>query len=130
MPHISKYPLNAGIQQELDTQVLAFLGETSIKIRQKIFRELFTKTERAMIGKRLVLLLLISRSTPPYKISNALKMSPSTVAIFTNRVERGSFKHTQLWFSQDRIISGLLRFLNRWLLEGGTRSISQVLDEQ
>jgi len=130
MPHVSKNQVSTNILYELDEQIVSFLGETGIKGRQRIFRELFTKTERMMIGKRLMLLLMISKNVPFGSICSSLKMSPSTVSRFSSKIDMGAFKHTLKWFSQDKIRSSLVKFINNWLLPGPRPSLSKILDEQ
>ena len=112
------------------TNSFLFLSETSIKTRQRIFRELFTKTERLMIGKRLSLLFLLSQDKSTLAISEALKMSPSTVARFELLVSNGVFKSTCVWLRQDKIRSTFIKILAPFFeLTFKRKSFSQMLDE-
>ncbi|MEK7129367.1 MAG: hypothetical protein AAB858_03375 [Patescibacteria group bacterium] len=130
MPHISKAKISQKTLSELDDQLVSFLSETSIKTRQRIFRELFTKTERLMIGKRLSLLFLLSQDKSTLAISEALKMSPSTVARFELLVSNGVFKSTCVWLRQDKIRSTFIKILAPFFeLTFKRKSFSQMLDE-
>ena len=80
MPHLSKQKISVKTKKKLDRYVLDYLKATGTKSREQIYLELFTATERLMISKRLMLIYLIDRGVPTHKISNVLKMSPSTVA--------------------------------------------------
>lgn len=130
MPHISKGKVSPKTLSELDNQLVSFLSETSIKTRQRIFRELFTKTERLMIGKRLSLLFLLSQDKSTLAISESLKMSTSTVARFELQVSKGVFKSTLAWLAQEKIRNTFIRILEPFFaLTFKRKSFSQMLDE-
>lgn len=131
MPHISKSILTQEVHKMLDEQLVSFLGETSIKDRQRIFKELFTRTERMMIGKRLALLMLLMQDASTLDISEKLKMSSSTVARFELRVSRGRFKYTTVWLNQEKIRNAFVKIFGH-LLDIGfkPKRLSRFLDEQ
>ena len=131
MPHVSRSVTTREVQKMLDEQVVSFLGETSIKARQRIFKELFTPTERMMIGKRIALLMLVLQNVPTLDISDKLKMSPSTVARFETFASGGKFKYTAIWLGQEKIRNAFMRALG-YVLDIGfkPKRLSKVLDSQ
>lgn len=56
-----------------------------------VFDELFTKTEKLMLAKRLAIILLLDQGESIYAIENTLKVSPSTVARISLAYEEGKF---------------------------------------
>lgn len=132
MPHISKHHLTQETKQELEDRVFAFLFETQMKDRKKIFRELFTRTERVMIAKRLTLIFLVSEGLPPYSISRVLKMSPSSVARFQKNLDEGRYSATAAWLKPKGVSGRFLSFFDDVadiLFSGKRKSISQILRE-
>lgn len=130
MPHVSKQKISEETRRKLDEYILFFLEETGSKERLMIFRELFTKTERLMIGKRLALLLLANKKAPTHAISKTLGMSPSTVARFEDRLDRGMYKRTARWLMQDRIRNAIVRMFDRLLMiPFEHKPIARFLDE-
>ncbi|TSD04941.1 MAG: hypothetical protein Greene07147_858 [Parcubacteria group bacterium Greene0714_7] len=132
MPHISKHRLTQETKQELEDRVFAFLFDTQMRDRKKIFRELFTRTERTMIAKRLTLIFLISQELPPYSISRVLKMSPSSVARFQKALNKGEYAATSLWLKPKGIRGQFLSFFDDVadvLFSGKRKSIAQILKD-
>ena len=111
MPHLSKQKISVKTKKKLDRYVLDYLKATGTKSREQIYLELFTATERLMISKRLMLIYLIDRGVPTHKISNVLKMSPSTVARFEVKIDRGLFRKTTGWLRNHRIENQVVRLL-------------------
>ncbi len=108
MPHLSKQKLSFSVLQKIDDHIVSVLKETGHGTRQRIFREIFTDTERLMIGKRLTALYLITKDVPTHTISATLKLSPSTVARFENMRDKGTFIHTERWLKRS---TGIIRLL-------------------
>ncbi len=132
MPHLSKQKLDESIQDKLDDCVVAFLVETSYGTRQKIFKELFTKTERMMIAKRLTMLSLIIQNTPTHEVGRILKMSSSTISRFELLVEMGRFDQTVRWLKMDRIRNSVVRILVSLLsvpFEARRKSLKRLIEE-
>ena len=109
MPHVSSKPLHAKEFARLDDQLIAAFANTRAEARKKIYDELFTKTERIMLAKRLEILFLISKGVSTYKISKALHVSPSTVARFELAVENGKYSQSTKWLSSPHFSSSLLQ---------------------
>ncbi len=88
-----------------------------------LFNELFTKTEKLMIAKRLAIIYLISQKESLYAIEQTLKVSPSTVARMSYKYEKGNYKElvkeireqSSFWAQLERIVPpkvGRNRFKN------------------
>lgn len=77
-----------------------------------MYHELFTKTEKVMIAKRLQLLFFLQDGIPPYRIARKLHISPSTVARFQHAYIRGDFVHTTTWLSRAKLPSKVLRLFS------------------
>jgi uncharacterized protein YerC len=124
MPHISKKFLQKEKYLEIHKQFYKILGELSRTGNSKlVFDELFTKTEKLMLAKRLAIVLLLDQKESIYAIENALKVSPSTVARISLDYEQGKFttlvkeikKQTGFWSQMEKIIpprTGRNRFKN------------------
>ncbi len=111
MPHLSRHKVASSVEQELERHVQSLLEDMHTGRRKGLFRELFTKTERMMLAKRLAMLLLISRDVPTLTVCSTLRVSPSTVARFEHDVERGKYVETVAWFGKYRAIKKMLRLL-------------------
>ncbi len=91
MTHISKRKLKSGIGAKLDRNLSAFLSYGNSSRRAAVLKEFLTTTERIMLGKRLLILVLLKRGASVYEIEKLLGISPSTVARFNLKFEQGSF---------------------------------------
>ncbi len=132
MPHISKHAVAEKVVQELENRVVAFISNTGSKTRNNIFKEILTKTERFMIAKRLAMIYLIQKGTPTHTISEMLKVSPSTVARFENKLEHGYFTHTVLWLENNTSMNKVLKLifdLAAIPFEAQKKSLGQLIDE-
>ncbi len=93
MTHISKRNLNkeknAYIQKEL-LETLSLLSR--IERAQIILGELFTKTEKIMLAKRLVAISLLDQNETPYAIATFLQMSESTIGRMKSKYKDGAYK--------------------------------------
>jgi uncharacterized protein YerC len=115
MPHLSQHPLSSKHLRELDQLLFQALATTNMSTRKQVYSEIFTKTEKIMIAKRLQLLFLIQDGVPPYRICRKLRISPSTVARFQRAYERGNFTHTAKWLSRSKIPTKALRLFSEIL---------------
>lgn len=132
MPHISKQKISEKIQHEFEKRLVSLITDASSRTRRNVLRELLTKTERLMIAKRLALLFLIHQNTPTHTISALLGMSPSTVARFETKAERGVYKKMRAWFTRYKTIgyvTKLLEDLARVPLTARRISLARFLDE-
>src|SRR3989338_1485253 len=100
MPHVSRHKVQDSTKRELEDYIASFLADTGSKARQNIFRELLTPTERLMIAKRLAMLYFISKNVPTHRISQTLRVSPSTVARFETAVGAGAYSNIILWINR------------------------------
>ena len=92
MPHISKKYLQEkhflNIHRELFELLTSF---SNVKDARIALSELFTKTEKIMLAKRLGAIFMIAQKIPWHNIEETLKMSSSTVAKLANRHQFGNY---------------------------------------
>lgn len=132
MPHVSKHAIAEKVVQELEERIIAVLSDTGSKTRNKIFKEILTKTERLMIAKRLAMIYLIQKGTATHTISEMLKVSPSTVARFEYKLEQNYFTHTASWVKNHTAMNKVLKLifdLAAIPFEAQKKSLGQMLDE-
>lgn len=91
MPHLSRYKLSSDERSRLSDQLVAAV----LRLRDgrgldAFFDDLFSPTERAMIGKRLMIMVLLKRGHSFMDISRALKVSQGTISSMSERFQRGS----------------------------------------
>ncbi len=93
MPHISKDELGKDVLKRLFDQLFKTLNKAGRSNKVKyLASELFTHTERIMIAKRLMVILLLDKGVPQHVICSELHMSPSTVAKFSLNIESGKYR--------------------------------------
>ncbi len=111
MPHVSKRKISNAARKDLDGHLLSFLDEADARTRQRIFKELLTKTERLMIAKRLAMIILLEEDNSLYQIENTLAVSPSTAARFSQSLDGGAYEHTRTWIKRYKGLHPFLRLL-------------------
>ncbi len=93
MPHISSQKLDSKLLEKIFTELFNVFncaqGKNNLPL---VINELFTNTEKIMFAKRLAIILMLSDSIPQRKIAEILKVSPSTVAIISLKIEVQQFK--------------------------------------
>jgi Trp operon repressor len=132
MPHISQQKLSDRAAHELEEQLSLVLFEAPGRARRQIVQELLTKTERLMLAKRLLLILLIAKGGSTRIISEYLKMSFSTVARFEHDLDRGRYRNTKRWLYSQRGTSKTFRILEKLAsipFEAQHKSLNQLIDE-
>ena len=93
MTHISSKKLDSKFLEKLFGELIVILGQAHSKDSlSKIAEELFTPTEKIMFAKRLAIILMLASSTPQHKITETLKVSPTTVAKMSFRIEVGKYE--------------------------------------
>lgn len=118
MPHVSNQKLNKEVLKRLDKKLITtFENASGKKTFNKVFRELFTRTEKIMFAKRLTIVFLLSKEIPQHRIVDMLKVSPSTVAKMSLKVERGNF---DTLIATTKKHSELINFIEYLLTVGGT----------
>ena len=116
----------------MEERLSSLLAETGAK-RQSAFRELLTPTEHMMLAKRLSMIFLISKEVPTHKISEVLRVSPSTVARFEVAYGRGVYKNLHIWLNSKNRGDKLFRLLIDILavpFEAQHKSLSQMIAER
>ena len=118
MPHISKQKLKKETLRQLDKKLVStFENAYESRAFAKVFRELFTRTEKIMFAKRLAIVFLLSKEIPQHRIVDMLKVSPSTVAKMSLKLENGKFE-TIIKTTKKK--NELVNFIEFLLTAGGT----------
>lgn len=92
MPHISSKKLNPRLSEKLFKKLIAILGKAQDKQYLNIvINELFTQTEKIMLAKRLAIILMLSNNVPQHRIVYILRVSPTTVAKSSLKIEAGKY---------------------------------------
>lgn len=94
MPHISKRKLNNGVLLKITQRFI----QTAVRLKDKtqaeeFFSDLFTKTERIMFAKRLMLIFMLCEGNTFDEVGEILKVSPSTIARISKEIEKGGYSH-------------------------------------
>lgn len=93
MPHVSGKELDEEILNKLFTQLFKTLEKASDRRALKyVGSELFTRTEKIMLGKRLAIIFLLDKGVPQHVISKQLHVSLSTTAKISAKIEQGKYK--------------------------------------
>ena len=132
MPHISKHAIAENVIRELEERIIAVISDTGSKTRNRIFKEILTKTERLMIAKRLAMIYLVQKGAATHTISEMLKVSPSTVARFENKLERNHFTHTASWVKNHTAMNKVLKLILNMAaipFDAQKKSLGQMIDE-
>lgn len=88
MPHISSKKLSSHFSEKLFRKLLAVLGQAQNKQSlASVVNELLTPTEKTMLAKRLAIILMLESNTPQHRVVEILKVSPSTVAKISLKIE-------------------------------------------
>lgn len=80
MPHISQKQIDQKVLQKIYDLLFSSITNTyTTKKQQRLaFHELFTSTEKIMLGKRLAAIRMLSQGISSYKVGKMLKLSPTT----------------------------------------------------
>ena len=92
MPHISSKKLDTELSNKIFGKLLTILAQAQKKSSlSMVANELFTHTEKIMLAKRIAVILLLDNGLPQHRISELLKVSPTTVAKASLRIEMGKY---------------------------------------
>lgn len=90
MPHISSKKLDSKLSEKIFDKLLVVLGQAQNKnLLSLVVNELFTHTEKIMFAKRIAVILMLDNNIPQHRITELLKMSPSTIAKMSLKIEVG-----------------------------------------
>lgn len=93
MPHVSSKKLDKDLSEKLFKDLIEILNKSQgKKIFPELINELLTETEKQMLAKRIAIVVMLDSKVPQHAISEILKVSPSTVAIASLKVEIGKYK--------------------------------------
>ncbi|GMQ95013.1 MAG: hypothetical protein BMS9Abin13_123 [Patescibacteria group bacterium] len=97
MPHISSKQVNGQILEKIYKLLFSAITDRNISKKQQhsAFGELFTPTEKIMLGKRLVAISLLSQGMSPYKTGKTLQLSPTTTTKLQVKLEGGKFSNVK-----------------------------------
>ena len=95
MSQVSPQPIDKKTLREIYNILAATITNPNVskKQHQACFDELFTSTEKIMIGKRLAAISLLSQGITSYRTGKMLQMSETTTGKFSERIEKGELKH-------------------------------------
>lgn len=117
MPHVSKRKLNKETYNKLFNKFISVFKDAHKNNNfDSVLHELFTKTEKIMLTKRLIIILLLSKKIPQHRIVDILHVSPSTVAKMSLNLEIG--KYDSILKSVSKKNTGFLELIE-FLLSGG-----------
>lgn len=92
MPHVSKKKLKKKTFNKLFNKLLLTFENAHKKHTFNfVLSELLTNTEKVMLTKRLIVILLLNKEIPQHRIVKILHMSPSTVAKMSFSLEIGKY---------------------------------------
>ena len=92
MPHVSSKKLKKEHLQKLYNEFSIALEKSAKKSWAKIFlNDFLTHTEKIMLAKRFAVIYLLSKDVPDSYISEALGMSPATIARMSLKFEIGKY---------------------------------------
>jgi Trp operon repressor len=92
MPHVSSKKLDSRLLEKLFKKLLAVLKQAQNKnYFSLVINELFTKTEKIMLAKRLAIILMLDNNIPQHRITEILNVSPTTVAKTSLGIELGKY---------------------------------------
>lgn len=85
MPKISRFQLDKNMQTAILRQLASAFKEIRRDEEMRMFMDnLFTRTERLMLAKRLAIAILLESGWDYSRIIEALKVSPSTISFVRN----------------------------------------------
>jgi len=118
MPHISKKRLKKKTFRKINEELLAVftLAQNQHEFAP-LFNDLVTRTEKIMLAKRLAVILMLSKEIPQHRIVKALKVSPSTVAKMSLKLDIGKYKSVLKLSSKQGF--DIIEFLEFMLSGGG-----------
>jgi len=91
MPHVSQKQINQKVLQKLYDLLFSSITNKHVTHKQQrlAFSELFTPTEKIMLGKRLLAIHMLSQGISPYKVGKVLQLSHTTTMKLQVRYEDG-----------------------------------------
>ena len=104
MPKISRYKL----EKRMEELILRQLAQIFQKITEEdgvslLMNNLFTRTEKIMLAKRIAIAILLEKEWNYTAISNALKVSPTTISFVKNSKLNASPEYEKLLGKVERI---------------------------
>mgnify|MGYP003526438193 CR=1 FL=1 len=92
MPHLSSIELDKKLSDKLFNDLLDILNRSKkVELMTGVINELLTETEKLMLAKRIAIVLLLNANTPQSSIADILKVSTSTIAKTSLKMEQGRY---------------------------------------
>ena len=93
MPHVSKKKIKKEVATELAGHFLAFLSTArTTRDASVLAHELLSQTERVMLAKRLMIVVLLVRGYRFLSIESSLGVTPQTVVRVWRDLQRGRYR--------------------------------------
>jgi len=103
MTNVSKNALKKEVTEKISNQFIRLISDYEKFNKSSNFvNEFFTKSERIMFAKRLAIIFLILEDLPQISISEALKVSPTTVNKIAVVLDRGGYQSTRKYFKDKK----------------------------
>ena len=104
MPKISRYKLEKDFERLILRQLAETFGEVIKGAEMDLLMDnLFTKSEKIMLAKRLTIAILLDRGWDYAKISQRLKVSPTTISFVKNSKFNSSPAYENLIKNLDKV---------------------------
>ncbi len=95
MTHVSNKKLGKEIFNKLFDQFIKSIEKAGKQGKFKYMAgELFTRTEKVMLAKRLAIIFLLAKEIPQHVITESLHVSPTTVSKLAMKIENNKYKAT------------------------------------
>lgn len=92
MVYVSKKKVDPKIESVLADQLLSFLAAAKTKREAAtLANELLTDAERAMLAKRLAVIVMLERGRSFQEVEHALKVTPQTISRLWRQRREGAF---------------------------------------
>ncbi len=97
MPHVSPQKINEQVLKKLYEVLFSAIASRNASQKQQrlAFGELFTHTEKIMLGKRLAAISMLSQGESSYRVGRALQLSPTTTAKLHAKIESGKLANAE-----------------------------------
>ncbi|MDP2642035.1 MAG: Trp family transcriptional regulator [bacterium] len=93
MSHVSRKQLSNREFNEIYKSLIRSLHKLKGDSLENFFWEFLTPTEKVMLAKRLLVIILLEQGVSQYKIWKMLNVSPSTIERYGKKLDRGGFEH-------------------------------------
>lgn len=101
MPHISAKKLENDVFRQIHHRFIQMVVDVKDrKASTSFLSEFFTPTEKIMLAKRLTTVFMLASGCSFLTIERTLKVSPTTIAFFAEKLETGEFDYLKNFFTK------------------------------